>query len=326
MPRLISQEIKTLICEDLRNLSISIKDIMIKYNVSQGTISKIRTLNDIPMRKGSVFNYKHYLKNENYFDIIDTPDKAYFLGFITGDAYIKYRSSSNSFTLRLELHNKDKKILEDFVRYLDCSYEVVSRLRIDQKSQKVRDRCYLEISRLKLIEGLMKHGVGPNKSKELNMPTTISDDLMCHYIRGLIDSDGCWCLRKDKNDIIFSFVSSVKSFTLEIQKFLMKKCQLNEVKLNEVDNASVIYYGGNQQCKRIYDYLYSNGGPWLERKYKLTTDYFKSINLISYEENEIHIVRKVRKLEYKEKPIKSKTSFLDLVIKKQKQLDKLVSS
>ena len=66
------------------------EDIAIKYDVDVHTIYKILDSYGIKRSTG-----KHSSCNENYFETIDTPDKAYLLGFIPADGAItgKYHSS-----------------------------------------------------------------------------------------------------------------------------------------------------------------------------------------------------------------------------------------
>ena len=48
--------------------------------------------------------------NENYFENIDTEDKAYFLGFICSDGCIENNKKTYRYQVTLKLHNKDKYI------------------------------------------------------------------------------------------------------------------------------------------------------------------------------------------------------------------------
>jgi hypothetical protein len=53
--------------------------------------------------------------NRHIFDVIDTPEKAYWLGFIIADGYL----NDNKNMLRIKLGNKDKCHLEKFIKFLD---------------------------------------------------------------------------------------------------------------------------------------------------------------------------------------------------------------
>ena len=65
-----------------------------------------------------------YKANFNYFDKIDTPDKAYWLGFIWADGYIAKRERKQpngcvriEYNLKLELQESDASHVQKF---LDC--------------------------------------------------------------------------------------------------------------------------------------------------------------------------------------------------------------
>ena len=61
-----------------------------------------------------------YKVNENYFEKIDTPEKAYILGFFYADGY------NNEETGALEFVQKEERIdiLEQIKKCLGCNYEI----------------------------------------------------------------------------------------------------------------------------------------------------------------------------------------------------------
>lgn len=61
-----------------------------------------------------------YKVNENYFEKIDTPEKAYILGFFYADGY------NNQETGVLEFVQKEERIdiLEQIKECLECNYEI----------------------------------------------------------------------------------------------------------------------------------------------------------------------------------------------------------
>lgn len=61
-----------------------------------------------------------YKVNENYFENIDTPEKAYILGFFYADGY------NNQETGVLEFVQKEERIdiLEQIKKCLECNYEI----------------------------------------------------------------------------------------------------------------------------------------------------------------------------------------------------------
>lgn len=212
--------------------------------------------------------------NENYFETIDTPAKSYYLGFIAGDGSIDDKDN----TLIIGLAIKDEQFLVDFLKEIDSDHSIYKTKNFLKKTQKTYEGRRIKICRPKIVADLTKHGVGPNKSKELSISPTIPENLICHYIRGIIDSDGCWSVDK-KNCISCSFLSSIYSFAKEISTVLIRECNLNDVKIQKRPGCFETEWGGNIQCKRIYDYLYSEGGPYLQRKFDKSTNHFNSLKI-----------------------------------------------
>lgn len=66
-----------------------------------------------------------YTYNENYFDIINTPGKAYFLGLMFADGCIchtdkigKFKNVLHTYRMSISLQERDKVILELFRKEL----------------------------------------------------------------------------------------------------------------------------------------------------------------------------------------------------------------
>jgi len=128
--------------------------------------------------------------NYDVFERIDTPEKAYWFGFLKADAYI----SENGFAL--ELKKEDKYVLQKFAGFIGLNKEPVER--------KGRNSAYLCIYQKQIYDAFKKA-----KLKDNNIPVFEDDGLFKYFLRGLIDGDGCvyidkrsenigWCLYGDK--------------------------------------------------------------------------------------------------------------------------------
>lgn len=213
--------------------------------------------------------------NENYFETIDTPTKAYYLGFIIADGHIKKDESS----LSIELSIVDEQFLLDFIKALDSEHKLYYRTKklksTEKTTGKTYDMCCLKITRPKLCADLIKHGVGNNKSQELSISKTIPEKFMHSMIRGFIDGDGWWSIDKN-NNMQLGFVGPVLSFINEVKDILVNKCNITNTNPRQSPGCFKIRWNGNLQCKRIYDYLYSDDGPFLARKFLKSTSHFKN--------------------------------------------------
>ena len=124
---------------------------------------------------------RKYTFNEHYFDAIDTPDKAYWLGFIAGDGCI-----SNG-ALVIGLAAKDVDHLRTLAEDVQSTYPVY--MGAATVNGKTYPNATLRLSSWRLVEALARHGIEPRKSATLE-PWDGPADLIPHYWRGLVDADG----------------------------------------------------------------------------------------------------------------------------------------
>lgn len=274
--------------KDYMDGDISVIDITKKYNLSKGKLWSLT--NDLPKRERGA-NYTSI--NYNYFEIIDTPDKAYFLGFITADCHIeKPRKeirfyNENPQVLKFQLSATDVELLEKFKKFTKSEHIIRFKEIFNPKIQKEPSQgCTLKIGCIKLVQGLAKHGVTNNKSHDCKVPTTIPPHLIRHYLRGLIDGDGGWTFDDKGNgltkQLVLHFCSSYEPFINEVQDLLIKEIGL-ETKTVIISKNNTYFqfrYGGNKQCVKIFNYLYGEGGPWLSRKYMKSSEHLLTLGLI----------------------------------------------
>lgn len=85
------------------------------FDINPGTLSALAKENNL-----WVDNRQKYAINHNYFQNIDTPEKAYWLGFLEADGCI----SKNNTQLTFELQARDELSLYKFRSCLDSSHPV----------------------------------------------------------------------------------------------------------------------------------------------------------------------------------------------------------
>ena len=125
---------------------------------------------------------RKYALNEHYFDQIDTPDKAYWLGFIAGDGCVLEDG-----TLKLNLAPVDIGQLRNLASALES--EAPIRHGTTRLHGKTYKRVILAVYSLHLAQALGRHGIIPRKTWCME-PWDGPADLMPHYWRGLVDADG----------------------------------------------------------------------------------------------------------------------------------------
>ena len=108
------------------------------------------------------------------------------------------------------------------------------------------------------------------KSLILKFPTIeqVPIELIHHFMRGYFDGDGCICI---SNNQAYFTVIGTPEFLNGYEYYLLKT--LNRTTPNKRkhtkrhhEQTEWIVYGGNKQCKKIYDYLYKDATIYLDRK------------------------------------------------------------
>lgn len=216
---------------------------------------------------------RKYNLNENFFELIDSEEKAYFLGFLFADGYVNEKLNM----VDLTLHNKDKEILNKFVGLLYFEGRPLSIIRTNYLR--------LVINSKKITNDLKLHGCFQKKTFNLKFPK-LDKNLIKHFIRGYFDGDGCVMI--NKNTLNVAIVGTI-DFLNEVKENLNKNCCLNETVYdnrhpNRNNNIRALRFGGNIIINRIFHYLYDDSTIYLNRKRKIflsileNKDYFRNKN------------------------------------------------
>lgn len=161
---------KTKIAKELNCSASFIKKIWAENNLS-GTINTV------------------YHLNENYFDNIDSEQKAYFLGFIAADGNI-YRRDGHQGMLSISVKDNDIEILEYFKKELKTTKPISL---VQDKRRENTTMATLQITSDKICNKLLEIGIGIRKTFDLSI-SEIIQHIPSHYlmsfILGYFDGDG----------------------------------------------------------------------------------------------------------------------------------------
>lgn len=240
---------------------ISITEISEKMKICKSTIYnalKIKGVECFHEINGDKFKtFRKYHINENYFNEIDSEDKAYFLGLLYSDG------CNNGSGFYITLQDRDIDILKKFKDQLEFSGDLKT---IISKNKRWKNYKSLNVSSKKMADVLENIGCNKNKTILGKFPT-IPVELMNHFIRGIFDGDGSIWI--SKGQLGFSIVGN-SSIIIEIAKILNENCKLN-VKVKKPkrykSDISIYSFQGNLQCARVFEYLYKNSNYYLERKF-----------------------------------------------------------
>jgi hypothetical protein len=195
---------------------------------------------------------RKYKFNENYFDSIDTEQKAYWLGFLFADGNV-YRNQ-----MTLKLSNLDKLHLELFKKHLQSEHLIYDELGKYSS---------LVIGSKKFSESLISNGCVRKKSLIIEFPI-LQNDLVRHFIRGVFDGDGCISfIKKNPKYKRWCIASGSKRFIESIKEVVEKEINYN-LKLYKRKNIYVLVSGKKNIVKSIFDFMYKDATVYLDRKYQ----------------------------------------------------------
>ena len=165
------------------------------------------------------------LEEKHFFDIIDTEEKAYILGFAASDGTVSYDTNKSSYSLKFVVNSVDTQLLEEFRQILKSKAQVKTFETITNLPQG--GTCTSEMSSVlfcskTLVEGLIDKGVTPRKSLNLNVDyLKIPDNLKRHFWRGLFDGDGTFGLFGKKKNLEVILTTS-KTMAESTKKEILK--------------------------------------------------------------------------------------------------------
>lgn len=201
-----------------------------------------------------------YQKSEKYtINKIDTPEKAYMLGFIACDGSIGLND-----IVSLSVCMADREIL-DFIA------KVINQRTVIEDSTFNKDkRIFPNVSFSRKISDI-KTFVGGRLKKERHLPI-VRSEFNRYLLLGAFDADGCitWGRRKDDNRIWhkISFTSQY-NICICIQNILLKELNISSAirpKTNE--NCYVINFCNKNDVIKFLNYIYpDNSFVVLKRKY-----------------------------------------------------------
>ena len=239
--------------------------LAIKYNVGKTTIWSLLKNRKIEIIKKPNKTNKYSL-DENYFNIVDTEDKAYFLGLLYADGY-NYEERSE---ILLQLQELDIDILKKFNFYLKSNKPLQFK---KSKKESCQNSNRIAISSKKISKRLVELGCPQAKTFKLSFPIEeqVPQNLLRHFVRGYFDGDGSFGIYKIKNrKNSFAYIVSVTSteeFCKGLQLFLFKELE-KQYSIFDDHKMKCIKFGGRNTTYKFLDWLYKDANVFLERKYK----------------------------------------------------------
>lgn len=190
----------------------------------------------------------------NFFDNIDSEEKAYILGLLLSDGHI---AKNNTIMLTL----KDKDVIEKYRKAIKSN----APIKIDKYGNyQLNIRCKT------MAQQLRKIGLNNRKSYELDFNkilSYISKSLENHFVRGLFDGDGSikiYYYSYLKNPQYHFGYTGLKNVVDYVKDYL-------DIHTKTVKESNITYTcvsSCKDTIKHIYQVLYNNATIYMDRKYE----------------------------------------------------------
>lgn len=259
----------------------NIKDLIQEYQSGKSleTISKEskicrRTLSRHFKSHGVQINQDgaKYVYNTEFFEKIDSEDKAYWLGFLYADGSI----SSKGIDVALGLKSSDIGHLKK-LRDTISPDKPISEKDVKLGTKVFRAATYCMTNRV-IHDQLIALGCTPRKSLTLKFPdiNIVPRGLMRHFIRGYVDGDGSIGVYRSvrEEELTHFSVLGTEHFLDGVQKVFQEdipEYKRGPIKLGNRSKAFFFQRGSRRGVRDIVDYLYNNSSVSLDRKYNIYT-------------------------------------------------------
>lgn len=241
----------------------SIPKLGVKYGINTRKISNIIKENGLEIRGRRKFFY-----NENFFEVIDTNLKAYWLGFLFADGCV--RNIKSGYVLKIKLSNLDENHLFAFLNHIGSNQKELrtetSKFKGKNGKEYQSTGKVLLINSKKIVEDLVNLGCGQNKTNSIVFPL-INNDLIPSFILGYFDGDGCITQKKVKDKLYYSvtFTSGSENFLNRIKKELFD-FGLKSISKYDYNTFYRLQIANKVDLLKLKNYFYSDCDFALERK------------------------------------------------------------
>lgn len=260
----VSKEVQEQVVDAYKS-NMSLREIERQFGVSRQTTAKFLTQLGVKTTTGN--HYRKYFHQEDFFENIDTEEKAYWLGFFFADGYIVnkvrgYGQDGCGITLAIE----DEQHLQKF----KTAIKATNPINYDD-SKVGQKQCKIVLTSQKTVDDLISHGCVKQKSLILEPPIGIPPTLMTHFIRGYFDGDGSITKTHTpgKNFKTNEYCYGVNiTCTYDMALWLQEYFSMGSI-AKEHRREYTYYYtlGGRLQLIQFFHMLYDNASIWMDRKY-----------------------------------------------------------
>jgi hypothetical protein len=210
-----------------------------------------------------------YAVDENFLNIINTEEKAYFLGLFYADGC----NDKPRNTLSITLKEQDKLLLEQLRQAIKSERPLQF---VKRQKENINNKWSLKIGSERLCQRLEDLGCPPAKAHKIKFPTEgqVPFHLFNHFIRGYFDGDGH--ISKNK----FSITGAAK-FIYPLRYIMRQHIgvypgvgDLRTDHFSKGNPTSSLVVGKKEIISKICHYMYRDANIWLDRKYQVYLLYY----------------------------------------------------
>ncbi|WJJ55301.1 hypothetical protein QB910_000057 [Dabrowskivirus KKP3916] len=292
MPRLSPRETAIRDAEIIRLYSVeklSCNKIAPMFNMTVPSVHKRLVKHGVKTRSNKE-NSRKYFCDEDFFEVIDTEDKAYWLGFIYADGYVSSNRKYGQKVVGLLLSNEDYDHVRKFNSSIKSSYPIKTYESLNTFGEREYTSSYARvvITSDKMFNDLVDKGVVEHKTNVLKFPSVdiLPVDLQRHFIRGYFDGDGC--ITWTGNEI--SRVNLKIVGTPEFIKGMLDASGVTariELRYKDRDNVVTAVLARKHGLIKFLDYMYKKSSIHLGRKYNKYVEVMQGLQSIQDKSNMI---------------------------------------
>lgn len=228
------------------------------FNCHQTVISRTLKDNNVT-KKFSKINRRARI---DYFNKINTEDKAYILGFTIADGnifIIPKKEYKISWTQTVE----DKDVLDKIQKILLIDGKMYFRQNTNTYS--------LYLTSKPMVEDLLKLDIMPNKTytKTRFFTKHLPVELYKHCVRGFVDGDGGFSKKNNKLGYNFSLTAYNKSILEDVANYINPIINAHNTIYTQYGSSWRAEWNWQEDVYKIAKFLYADSCIYLDRKYNI---------------------------------------------------------
>lgn len=201
--------------------------------------------------------------NADFFETINTEEKAYWLGFIFADGYVAKEKP-----WFVVIQSIDFEHLQKFADAIQYTGTIKRTKGGSYEGSQPQGR--LVICRKKMCQDIEGHG----RYKSPMVIPDISHYLIPHFIRGYFDGDGSVYMqnttasnkKKSKYKYLASQIIGEKHFLSQVQDILSELTITTTWKNSKTEHMKYLCINGGHNLRKLHKYMYSGSSVSLDRK------------------------------------------------------------